>query len=61
MIPDETSRGLGIGQKKWPIIYFFSDDFWVKEPRHSENIFAKKRYNSTVVALVRILLFFFAN
>ena len=27
---------------------FISDDFWVKERRHSENTFAKKRYTSIV-------------
>ena len=35
-------------KKKWSIIHFFSDHFWIKEPRHSENIFAKKRYTSIV-------------
>ena len=34
-----------VTQKKWPI---FSDGFRVKEPRHSETIFAKKRYTSIV-------------
>ena len=34
-------------KKKWPVIFFFRR-FWVKESRHSENIFAKKRYTSMV-------------
>ena len=51
--PDEKSHGLGIQResckKKCPIIYLFSDDFaQVKEPRHSENKMAKKRYTSIV-------------
>ena len=29
--------------KKWPIIYFFSDVRWVKEPRHSEKQNSKKK------------------
>ena len=29
--------------------FFFSDDLGPKEPRHSDNIFAKKRYTSIVV------------
>ena len=32
--------------------FFIFRRFWVKEPRHSENIFAKKRYTS-IVARVR--------
>ena len=24
--------------KKWPVIYFFSDDFWVKEPLRSKTV-----------------------
>ena len=35
----------------WPIIFFFRR-FWVKEPRRSENMFAKKRYTSMIVARV---------
>ena len=50
-MPDEKYNGLGrvhdarkACQKKRPIIYLFSDDFGVKEPRYSEKLFAKKRY-----------------
>ena len=39
-------------QKKWPIIHFFPDDFGLRNPRHSENKIAKKRYTS-IVACVR--------
>ena len=35
------------GKKKWR----FSEDFSVKEPRRSENIFAKKRYTSIVACI----------
>ena len=44
-------------QKKWPIfVIFFFPIVWVKEPRHSETIFANKRYtliyrNTSIVAL----------
>ena len=32
-------------RKKWPTrVFFFPRKFWVKEPRRSETIFAKKRY-----------------
>ena len=31
-----------IMENKWPIIYFFSDDVWAKEPRHSEKHFRQK-------------------
>ena len=48
MIPDEKSHGLGIQREscKYKMAYylFFFRQFWVKEPRHSENIFARKRY-----------------
>ena len=51
-IPDENPRSsrymTRIMPKKKTIIYFFSDDFFVKEPRHSETIFAKRRYTSIV-------------
>ena len=33
-------------------IYLFSDDFGLREPRHSESDFAKKRYTSIIVARV---------
>ena len=31
---------------------FFSRRFWVKDPRHSETIFAKKRYTSIVARVI---------
>ena len=37
-----------IMQKKMSYYLFIFRRFWVKEPRHSENIFAKKRYTSIV-------------
>ena len=38
-------------QQKWPIIFFFPDDFGLRSsPRHSETVFAKKRYTSIIVA-----------
>ena len=30
------TQGPLLNKKKLPIVYFFSDDFGVKEPRHSE-------------------------
>ena len=39
-------------RRKWSIIYLFSDDFGLRKPRHSEMIYAKKRYTSI---LARVL------
>ena len=43
----KNPSGLGnttrIMQQKMAIYLFFSRLFWVKEPRHSENIFAEKK------------------
>ena len=37
------------GEKKNGELFFFPTIFWVnKQPRHSQNIFAKKRYTSIV-------------
>ena len=38
--------------KKIAHYFFFSRRFWVKNPHHSENVYAKKRYTSIVVARV---------
>ena len=39
--PDEKSHGQSIQQRhSSKRDWHFSDDFWVKEPRHSENILA---------------------
>ena len=40
-----------ITQNKWLIIFFFRQ-FLVKEPHHSENIIAEKRYTSTAAPVV---------
>ena len=46
-IPDEKSHGLGTqreSRKQMTNYLFFSRRFWVKEPFHSENFQANKRY-----------------
>ena len=37
--------------KKKKCFFFFFRRFWVKEPRRSENIFAKKRYTLIPLSL----------
>ena len=56
-IPDEKkSHGLEVHRREsWQknmSFFVFSRRFWVKELRHSQNIFAKKRYTSSIVASV---------
>ena len=34
--------------KKWPIIYFFSDDFGLRSPRHLKTMSDEKRYTFIV-------------
>lgn len=48
----DKSHGLGIEReknaKKMNYFYFFPRRFWIKELRHSEHTFVKKRYTSIV-------------
>ena len=45
MLPDEQSHGLSVFNEMYCRHKIEdSDDFWVQDPRHSENVFAKKNY-----------------
>ena len=53
LLPAEISYGRAVkNENNDEKMAFFLRRFWVKEPRHSENILAKKRYTS-IVACVR--------
>ena len=47
--PRYTTRTI---ERKNGLLFFFFRRFWVKEPRHSGNIFAKKRYTSIVACVI---------
>ena len=49
-------KGLGTqhgnhAKNKNGLLFFFFQRFWVKEPRHAEKIFAKKRYASILACV----------